>query len=165
MFIHRLSKEEIGGSGGGGHARKGDREAEDIICYRWGGAVIWEEITAWRQRGGFDGGIGSGGNNRTEAEGILAWHGGERRRRASSHGMALNRYITLIKTNIKTNHILSNHYIIIISRNFRKLGGGHRQHSSRRRHICFHVLLVENLDDIVCIITCVHIYFYVLWYL
>ena len=54
--------------------------------------AIREEIAAQRQRGGFDGGIGSGGDNRMEADGILAWHGRRRRRRASSHGMAFNRY-------------------------------------------------------------------------
>ena len=50
--------------------------------------MIQEEIAAQRQRGGFDGGIGSGGDNRTEVEGILAWRGRRRRQRASSHGMA-----------------------------------------------------------------------------
>ena len=63
--------------------------------------AIREEIAAQRQRGGFDGGIGSGGDNRMEADGILTWHGRRRRRRASSHGLAFKRYITLIKINIK----------------------------------------------------------------
>ena len=65
---------------------------------------------AQRQRGGFDGDIGSGGDNRTEAEGILAWRRRRRRRRASSHGMAwFNTYHYVIKINIKTN----NHIVII----------------------------------------------------
>ncbi len=50
--------------------------------------AIREEIAAQRQRGGFDGGIGSGRDNWMEADGILTWHGSRRRRGASSHGMA-----------------------------------------------------------------------------
>ena len=43
-----------------------------------------------------------------------------------------------------------------------KLGGGHRRHSFRRRHLCFNALSYKNLDDIVFIIMCRHLYFLVL---
>ena len=56
IFIHRLSKEEIGGSGGGGHARQERRSrgrGSHLIQMRWSGK--------------------SRGDSGAEAEGRLRW--------------------------------------------------------------------------------------------